>query len=60
MGALQAKPEWLDGDENGSLKCSDCDYKTNENEHLNEHIKTYHDDSRNFILCVKNYLFALL
>lgn len=50
MGALQAKPEWVDSVDDGQISCEHCSYKTNSDDFLAKHKEKYHDDNCRFVL----------
>lgn len=50
MGALQAKPEWVDSKEEGLFQCPECFYSTDREEHLRKHAEAYHPEDPSYIL----------
>lgn len=50
MGALAAKPNWVDGKQDGKHKCDKCNYATDDDNHLNLHKDEYHNDDKTFVL----------
>lgn len=44
MGIIQAKPEWVDTDPSGTMKCQSCTYFTSNWDHLQKHTQTYHPE----------------
>ena len=50
MGNFIEKPEWIDPDEDGEFECDNCAYKSNNEEYLKSHQKSYHNDKTPFIL----------
>lgn len=42
MGALQAKEDWVDSIDDGEIACKSCRYRTNTQEHLDQHTNKYH------------------
>jgi hypothetical protein len=47
---MTSKKTWVDSDPSGTLLCTDCGYKTNDEEFLKTHRTQFHDEDMSMIL----------